>query len=316
MNSLACSWCEQSRMLSWTVCLLFFFVSENLKSTSKRKKMPLNQIVRLNIVQVFFTITVLRSQYSNVIWVDRVPHFHVKVFGSYGCSSFPHPATSGSCQQQKTEAGTSHQQVPANHTLQIPTAAPNLAWTFFAVLWFRTPQTKKDYSSTSRSSKLNQVFTFRINQWSPVPSHYQTTPLQSEVAVLHSSSSVFCVQMIVLVLCWHMYHSFHSAGESSPEEVGMGGDVRDCRGLWPPHQRTAAVLLSHTGPSRGTHSPNWTGSTRWSSSNHRYRAPSTLSDTVTHLSPLSWSVTWTQQELSPLHWWPRVTFENQWRFRA
>lgn len=125
--------------------------------------------------------------------------------------------------------------------------------------------------------------------------------------------------MIVLVLCWHMYHSFHSAGEFSPEEVGVGGDVRDCRGLWPPHQRTAAGLLSHTGPSRETHSPNWTGSTWWSSSNNRCRGPSTpstLSDTVTHLSPLSWSVTWTQQELSPPHWWSGVTFENQWRLRA
>lgn len=131
MHSLVCCWCEQSRMLSWTVCLLFFFVSENLKSTSKRKKMPLYQIVRLNVVRVFFTITVLWSLYSNVIWVDRVPHFHVKVFGSsHGCSSFPHPATAGSCQQQKTEAGTSHQQVPANHTLQIQTGSTKLGMNF------------------------------------------------------------------------------------------------------------------------------------------------------------------------------------------
>lgn len=41
-------------------------------------------------------------------------------------------------------------------------AAPNSVWTFFAVLWFRPPQTKKDYSSSSRSSKLNQVFTFPL----------------------------------------------------------------------------------------------------------------------------------------------------------
>lgn len=65
-------------------------------------------------------------------------------------------------------------------------AAPNLAWTFFAVLWFRTPQTKKDYISSSRSSKLNQVFTFPLTNGHP--SHVMTMGgVQSEVAALFKS---------------------------------------------------------------------------------------------------------------------------------